>query len=401
MGTGERGYGRALLTIARRTRGVRYVRRPEQGDTSAFDLAYVRTGPRGTRPPVVVIPGGPGLGSVLPYRSLRSIAARRGLDLIMVEHRGVGLSRRDLAGRDLPPGALRIPDVLDDIAAVLDREGVLRAHIVGSSYGSYLASGFGVAHPGRVAGMILDSALQSADELDLERTVIRDLLWDAPSEAAGLVRRLTDTGIDQRVLLDVARAAYELGGDRLLIPVLRRRLRHRWSRVWRGLEAYATRDTENTRVPGIFEFDLVGAIGFRELGYGAVADGLPLDPALTYAPLAGRFPSFEGEPFDLAEGVRRFDWPLVLLSGSRDLRTPPAIAARVAAAAPRAVTVTIENGHSALDTHPIALLNAIDRLVQGTQDSLPALAPQLDRLPRRGLAARAPELLTAVLAARP
>jgi len=349
---------------------------------------------------VVVIPGGPGLGSVLPYRSLRSIAARRGLDLIMVEHRGVGLSRRDLAGHDLPPGALRIPDVLDDIAAVLDREGVSRAHIVGSSYGSYLASGFGVAHPDRVAGMILDSALQSADELDLERTVIRDLLWDAPSEAARLVRRLTEAGIDQRVLLDVARAAYELGGDRLLIPVLRRRLRHRRSRVWRGLEAYATRDTVNTRVPGVFEFDLVGTIGFRELGYGGVADGLPLDPALTYAPLAGRFPSFEGEPFDLAEGVRRFDWPLVLLSGSRDLRTPPAIAARVAAAAPRAVTVTIENGHSALDTHPIALLNAVDRLVRGTQDSLPALAPQLDRLPRRGPAARAPELLTAVLAAR-
>lgn len=397
---GEWMLERTLLSIAKRTGGVRSVRRPARAGSPDFDLAYVRTGPVGQHPPVVVIPGGPGLGSVLPYRTLRAIAARRGLDLIMVEHRGVGLSRTDAAGHDLPSSAMRITDVLDDIAAVLDREGVERAHIVGSSYGSYLASSFGVAYPERVAGMILDSALQSADELELERTVIRSLLWDAPTEAAALVQELTGAGVDQRILLDVARAGYELGGDPLLVALLRRRLRARRSRVWRALEAYATRDGSMTRIPGIFEFDLVGTIGFRELGYGAVPDGLPLDPALTYAPLAGRFPLFAGEPFDLAEGVRRFDWPLVLLTGSRDLRTPPAIAARVAAAAPHAVTVPIENGHSALDTHPVALLNVIDRLVRGTQDSLPDIAAQLNRLPRRGIAARAPELLTAVIGAR-
>src|SRR5690606_15154256 len=102
---------------------------------------------------------------------------------------------------------------------------------------------------------------------------------------------------------------------------------------------------------GIYEFDLVGAIGFRELGYGGEPDGLPLDPALTYSPLAPQFPAFEAEPFDLIEDVRAFDWPLVLLTGSRDLRTPPAIASRVAAAVPGAISVPLANGHSALDTH--------------------------------------------------
>src|SRR5690606_28813250 len=117
--------------IARRTPGVRVLRRPATEDTPAFDLTYTRTGPIGQRPPVVVIPGGPGLGSVLPYRTLRSIASRRGLDLIMVEHRGIGLSRKDVTGRDLPQSSMRITDVLADIAAVLDHEDVSRAHIVG------------------------------------------------------------------------------------------------------------------------------------------------------------------------------------------------------------------------------------------------------------------------------
>ena len=388
---------RALRSAAKQFAGVRNLQRPATANSPAFELAYVRTGPFAQRPPALVIPGGPGLGSVLPYRGLRAIAARRGLDLIMVEHRGVGLSRTDVTGKDLPQTAMRITEVLGDLAAVLDHEGIPRAHIVGSSYGSYLASSFGAGYPDRVAGMLLDSALQSAEDIGIERAAVRGRLWDAPGEAAQLVRALADAGIDQRILLDVSRAAFELGGDALLIPLLRHRLRRRRSWAWRILESYATRDSSLIRVPGIYEFDIVGAIGFRELGYGGVPDNLPLDPALTYAPLASRFPAFEREPFDLLGEARGFDWPLVLLSGSRDLRTPPEIAARMAAAAAHAVIVPLENGHSALDTHPIALLNALDRLVRGEQGLLPAIAPQLDRLPHRGIVARAPDVLISLL----
>lgn len=140
-------------------------------------------------------------------------------------------------------------------------------------------------------------------------------------------------------------------------------------------------------------------IGFRELGYGGQADGLPLDPALTYAPLASAFPPFEAEAVDLGEAVGDFAWPMVLLSGSRDLRTPPAIAHRVAAAAPDAVLVQIENGHSALETHPEALLAAAAALSSGQHEHLPARAVALDNLPRRGVAARSPQLLTALVGA--
>lgn len=388
-----------LRGLTARTRGLGQIRRPADENGPEFDLTYVRTGPRTGSAPLVVIPGGPGLASVLPYRGLRRRAARLGLDVIMVEHRGVGLSRWDLTGGDLPRSAMRIRAVVEDIAAVLDHESVDRALIIGSSYGSYLASCFGAWHPHRVAGMVLDSALQSATDLDLERRVVRSLLWDADTDIASHVRRLHADGVDERRLLDVARAGYELGGADLLGPLLRARVRGRGNLSWRIVEAYASRDESIATIPGVYEFDLAGVIGFRELGYGGQSDGLPLDPALTYAPLTSAFPPFEAEPVDLGEAVRDFAWPMVLLSGNRDLRTPPAIARRVAAEAPDAVLAQIENGHSALESHPEALLTVAGALSAGRHEQLPNQATTLDRLPRRGMAARSPQLLTALVRA--
>lgn len=373
------------------------LRRPSGGDCPEFDLTYVRTGPRTSSPPLVVIPGGPGLASVVPYIGFRRRAARLGHDVIMIEHRGVGRSRTDIHSRDLPPSAMWISEVVDDIAAVLDHESVETALFVGSSYGSYLAATFGARHSGRVAGMLLDSALQSAEDGDLERHAVRSLFWEADTALAADVRQLYRDGVDERILLDVVRAAYELGGAELTAPLVRARVGGRGTLAWRLMEAYATRGESLMSVPGVYEFELAGVIGFRELGYGGRPDGLPLDPALTYAPLARRFPNFVAEPTDLHRAAAKFDWPMVLLSGSRDLRTPPAIAERVAAAAPDATLVRITNGHSALESHPEALLVAASALASGSHDLLPSRENDLDRLPRRGLAARVPDLLAALV----
>lgn len=374
---------------------IQAVRRPEGADAPAFDLSYVRSGPRGATP-VVILPGGPGLASVRPYRSVRRIAASGGLDVIMVEHRGVGLSRTDLAGAPLPPSAMRITAVLDDIAAVLDRERIARAVVVGSSYGSYLASAFGVRHQDRVERMLLDSPLQSTADLAIERERVRGLFWNAGDRLSADVRVLVDRGEDARSVLDVVRAAYELVGPELAAALARRRLRRGPGLTWRALSTYATRDDDIAHIPWVYEFDTAGVIAFRELAYGAPLDGLPLDPAATYAPLAARFPPFAGEPYDLPALTPAFAWPLVVVSGTRDLRTPPAIAERTARTAQDGVLVTLENGHSALDTHPVALLNAVRRVVRGSQHRLPSEAALLDRLPRRGAGARLPDLLRAL-----
>lgn len=391
---------RMLSTVTGRAPGLRRVRRPESDCGPAFDLTYVRSGPR-TQTPIVVLPGGPGLASILPYRSLRRRATARGLDVIMVEHRGVALSRTDPAGRKLPLSAMRVSDVVDDIAAVLDQERVRSAFLSGSSYGSYLAAGFGVRHPDRVAGMVLDSPMQSTADLALERDLIRKLFWDGEPDrlppVAAAVRGLVAAGADQRRLLDALRAGYELGGDPLVRRLLAVRERRLPSPTWATLEFYASRDSSTLRLPGFYEFDLVGAIAFRELHYAPPPDGLPLDPALTYAPLAGRFPTFAGEPFDLPVASRNFDWPMVLLAGNRDLRTPAAIAHRLAQSSPCAVLAELDNGHSCLESHPLAVLHALERLIAGEQQKLPSETHLMNQLPRPGLAANLPRLIAAGL----
>lgn len=314
----------------------------------------------------------------------------------MIEHRGVGHSRRDASGRPLPHSAMWVSDVVDDIVAVLDSENVRSAFIVGSSYGTYLASSFAATHPDRVSGMILDSALQSTSDLALERERIRELFWDADTEIARSVRQLAKSGRGGHHFLEVIRAAFELGGHDLLRPLLSARLAGRSSLAWRALELYAGRGESIARIPDVYEFEIAGAIGFRELDYGAAPDGHPLDPARTYARLAHRFPPFDREPFDLLEEMRSFAWPVVILIGSRDMRTPPTAARRVAERIPDATIVAIENGHSALDTHPAALLNAMRHLANGTPHRLAALAPRLDRLRRPGLAGLMPRALLAM-----
>lgn len=82
--------------------GVRPVRRPVSPHSAEeFDLFYVRAGRKSTHP-LVIIPGGPGVASVQMYKGLRRRAVAAGLDVIMIEHRGVGMSRHDDSGTDLP-----------------------------------------------------------------------------------------------------------------------------------------------------------------------------------------------------------------------------------------------------------------------------------------------------------
>jgi hypothetical protein len=57
-----------------------------------------------------------------------------------MEHRGVGMSRHDDSGNDLPPEALTIDQVVDDVAAVLDDAQVQKAVIAhGTSWAARMS----------------------------------------------------------------------------------------------------------------------------------------------------------------------------------------------------------------------------------------------------------------------
>jgi proline iminopeptidase len=364
--------------------GVRPVRRPISPlRDEDFDLYYVRTG-RKSAHPLVVIPGGPGVASVALYRGFRRRAAAAGLDVIMIEHRGLGMSRHDDSGADLPPEALTIDQVVEDVVAVLDDAQVERATLYGTSYGTYIAAGVGVRHPARVHAMILDSPLLSNQDIEEVRGAIRGVLWDGGrEETAGLapkVRRLADDGVLTPSAAQIAAVVYGLGGAQLLDRQLDLLLRdRRW--VWNALRGSA-RALFQSKAPYRNEADLVGRIGFRELNYGGVPDGKPLDPALAVREFGSDAVDFEAEPYDLVLEMPEFAWPTAVVSGARDLMTPPSVAERIASLIPGAVLVRLPTaGHSALDSRERAAL-AIARAVRDGQiEQLTSRAAQLDALP--------------------
>lgn len=378
--------------------GVRAVRRPvrssqnggqDQSDDQ-FDLFYVRAG-RKSAHPLVVIPGGPGAASVALYRGFRRRAAAEGLDVIMIEHRGVGLSRHDDRGADLPPEALTIDQVVDDVAAVLDDAGVDKAVIYGTSYGTYLAAGFGVRHPQRVHAMVLDSPVLSAQDIDAVREAARSLLWngDDPETAdlAPKVRRLVGDDQLTPAATQLAIAVYGLAGPTLLRRQLDLLLTGKhW--LWSGM-AHATRLVLERKAPYRNEPDLVNRIAYRELNYGATPDGKPFDPAVAYREADTGTTEFDAEPFDLVTEMPNFTWPTVVISGGRDLITPPTVAQRVASLIPDAVLVNLPTaGHSIVDLRESAALDIVETIYDGTFEALPEREADLDSKPA-GLGVRA------------
>jgi pimeloyl-ACP methyl ester carboxylesterase len=363
--------------------GVRRVRRPvAPGSADEFDLFYVRAGRRSAHP-LVIIPGGPGVASVQMYKGLRRRAVAAGLDVIMIEHRGVGMSRHDDSGADLPPRALTVNQVVDDVAAVLDDTRADSAVIYGTSYGTYIAAGLGVRHPGRVRAMVLDSPLLSRHDIVIVRRAIRRLLLkgDSPETAplAPKVRKLVDAGVMTASATQIVATIYGHGGASLLDRQLDLLLDGR-KMLWWAISRFTTL----SNLPYRYEEDLVSRIAFRELDYAAEPDGLPLDPAVAEREIRTQKVSFEDEPYDLPAEMPNFGWPTVVVSGGRDLITPPAVAERVASLLPNAVLLKLPTmAHSALDFREPAALAVAGATFRGDLDGLAAQAPALDELPPR------------------
>lgn len=365
---------------------VRSVDRPLPGGRT-LPLAYTRTGPRsvGRQVPVLVFPGGPGLASVRPYAALRAQATKAGLDLVMVEHRGVGLSRQDAAGADLLADDMTSALAADDAAAVLDAEGIEKAVVYGTSYGSYLAQVFGARHPDRVAAMILDSAMVGADNNHAARAALNDTLWvggPQTDRVAAAVRRLVEAGrLDPRSAFGL-QLFHEFTGPEDLRRMLALLERGRGRRTWRWVHRLGAREVTKN-MPLLMEFDLVDRIAFRELDYAATAPMAevsgPLRVEGSFEALARRYEPFDPaapEALDTRAVLPGFDWPVVVISGDRDLRTPRRVSEEIVGLAPRGRLVAVRaNGHSALDTQRALAVDIARRVREhsaGAELSLPA-----------------------------
>jgi aminoacrylate hydrolase len=107
----------------------------------------------GTGAPVLLIPGLGGDG-----RFWNGVVAhlRDRFDLIAVDHRGAGRS-------DRPDGPYDIATIAADTLAVLDAEGIARAHVVGHSTGGAIAQTLALDAPRRVGALVISGGWDRPD----------------------------------------------------------------------------------------------------------------------------------------------------------------------------------------------------------------------------------------------
>ncbi|MFI0407824.1 alpha/beta fold hydrolase [Actinomadura sp. 3N508] len=111
----------------------------------------------GTGPPVVVFVHGLAVDNLSTfYCSLAPPVAEAGARCVLYDLRGHGRTER-------PPTGYGVADAVADLFAVLDALGHDRVHLVANSFGGVVALNAALAHPGRVAGLVLIDAHGPAD----------------------------------------------------------------------------------------------------------------------------------------------------------------------------------------------------------------------------------------------
>ena len=232
--------------------------------------------------------------------------------------------------------------------------------------------------------MVLDSPLLSADDIDDVRAETRRVLWDGvvpgSEHLASKVRRLVADGVLTSKDVQMVADLYGTAGP----EVLRRQLDlllagHDW--LWAAV-GLGTRKLLERKTPYHHEPDLVERIAYRELNYGAVPDGGPIDPAIALREMATGDVEFAAEPYDLVSAMPAFAWPTAVVSGGRDLTTPPAVARQIADLIPDSVLVELPTaGHSMLDTREHAALEICRQVSAGAIRQLPSRSAELDAMP--------------------
>jgi 3-oxoadipate enol-lactonase len=140
-------------------------------------IAYDEFGRRDGEPVLLI----QGLGTDSRGWALQRMAFGRRYRCYAVDNRGVGRSGR-------PPGPYDLSEMAGDALAVLDAEGVERAHVVGASMGGVIAQIIGVLHPERVRSLVL--ACTSCRHHPWRRELFQE--WADEVEAGGISALGTD-----------------------------------------------------------------------------------------------------------------------------------------------------------------------------------------------------------------
>ena len=133
--------------------------------------------------PTVVFVHGLGIDNMSSfYYTLANPAARAGADVILYDLRGHGDTER-------PPTGYSLEASVHDLTSLLDALGVTRpVHLVGNSFGGMVALALAMAHPARVASLLLIESLIefAAVTEDWEKQTARVLVAEGMKLRRGL-----------------------------------------------------------------------------------------------------------------------------------------------------------------------------------------------------------------------
>jgi 3-oxoadipate enol-lactonase len=159
---------------------AREVRMPEARGEDGVAIAYDAWGRR-DGPPVLLIQG---LGMDSHGWALQRMAFGRRYRCFAPDNRGVGRT-------GVVPGPYSLEQMAHDAVAVLDAEGVSRAHVVGASMGGVIAQIIGVMYPERTRSLVL--ACTSCRHHQWRREVLQE--WADAVVERGSTAALGDDGL--------------------------------------------------------------------------------------------------------------------------------------------------------------------------------------------------------------
>jgi pimeloyl-ACP methyl ester carboxylesterase len=147
---------------------------------------------RATRPPVVLLAGGPGQSARRAFSGALGLLDVPDRDVILMDQRGTGgsgaLRCRDLQAANLANAErqaaacqallgrrrhfYRTEDSVEDLEALRRALGASRLALVGVSYGTYLAQAYAARYPQHVERMVLDSVVDTGGVDPFNRDII-------------------------------------------------------------------------------------------------------------------------------------------------------------------------------------------------------------------------------------
>jgi pimeloyl-ACP methyl ester carboxylesterase len=357
---------------------------------------------------LVALTGGPGQGGVdfVPRSRVRMRALLHDYRLVMFDQRGTGAAalrcpalQRAVGTSDLtvpPPGSVEAcaralgpnrrfystADTVADLEALRLALGGDKLTLDGVSYGTFVAERYAIAHPDRVAKLVLDSVVPAAgldglevDGLHETARVLRAVCraqhcpGDPAADLAAVVRtrhdgpELDDTLVALSVgapsfpgviaALREARAGHVEHLDRL-VRIVRRAQRAPAEVLSQGLHA-ATLCADTKSPWGGAGAPLAGREAALRRAAAAAPDPAPYDRATIvgngYAQLCLRWPPTPAPPAPRTDDLPAV--PTLLLAGDRDLSTPLPWARAQAAHTPQGRLVVVHGaGHSVQSRAP-------------------------------------------------